>query len=87
MKYNIKSSITLPGDELELVERLKKQLKAKSKVEVVRQGLYLLRDSVDRQAMQAQYARASKQVRESTLAEIGELDKLAAEGLEDEADE
>jgi hypothetical protein len=82
MKSNTKSSITLPPAELALVEGLRKRLRAKTKVEVVRRGLYLLRDSVDREALRARYAEASKQVRESTLEELAELDGLSAEGLE-----
>ena len=82
MKSNTKSSITLPPAELALVEGLKKRLRAKSKVEVVRRGLYLLRDSVDRDALRARYAEASKRVRKSTLAELAELDGLSGEGLE-----
>jgi hypothetical protein len=82
MKSNIKSSITLPPAELALVEGLKKRLRAKSKVEVVRRGLYLLRDSVDRDALRARYAEASKRVRKSTLAELTELDGLSGEGFE-----
>jgi hypothetical protein len=84
MKSNTKSSITLPPAELALVERLKKRLRAKTKVEVVRRGLYLLRDSVDRNALRARYAEASRQVRTSTAAEIAELDALSFEGLEEE---
>lgn len=82
MKSNTKSSITLPPAELALVEGLRKRLRAKTKVEVVRRGLYLLRDSVDREALRARYAEASKQVRESTRAELEELDGLSGEGLE-----
>jgi hypothetical protein len=84
MKSNTKSSITLPPAELALVEGLRKRLHAKSKVEVVRRGLYLLRDSVERDALRARYAEASKQVRESTLAELEELDGLSGEGLDRE---
>ena len=84
MKSNTKSSITLPPEELALVERLRKRLRAKTKVEVVRRGLYLLRDSIDRQALQARYADASKRVRQSTLEEAAELDPLSAEGLDEE---
>lgn len=81
MKSNTKSSITLPPEELALVEGLRKRLRAKTKVEVVRRGLYLLRDSVDREALRAQYAEASRKVRSSALEELAELDPLAAEGL------
>ena len=84
MKSNTKSSITLPPAELALVEGLRKRLRAKSKVEVVRRGLYLLRDSVEREALRARYAEASKRVRKSTIEELAELDGLSAEGLEGE---
>jgi hypothetical protein len=82
MKSNTKSSITLPASELALVETLQKQLRAKSKVEVVRRGLYLLRDSVEREALRARYAEASRRTRDSTLAELEELDGLTAEAMD-----
>ena len=84
MKSNVKSSITLPPEELRLVNDLKKRLRARSKVEVVRRGLYLLKDSVDREALRAAYVRASAQVRSSTRAEVAELDGLVAKGLDDD---
>jgi Arc/MetJ-type ribon-helix-helix transcriptional regulator len=83
MKSNTKSSITLPASELELVEGLRKRLRAKSKVEVVRRGLFLLRDSVDREALREKYRQASRSVRKSTREELDELDGLSAEGLDD----
>jgi len=84
MTYNTKSSITLPPDELALVEGLRKKLRIKTKVEVVRRGLILLRDSVERDTLRAKYAEASRLVRESTRAEVAELDGLSSEGLGDE---
>jgi hypothetical protein len=84
MKTNTKSSITLPANELALVEGLRKRLRAKSKVEVVRRGLLLLRDSVDREALRAKYAEASQKVRQSNAKEVMELDALAGEGLGDD---
>jgi hypothetical protein len=84
MKSNTKSSITLPPAELALVEGLRKRLRAKTKVEVVRRGLYLLRDSIDREALRARYADASKRVRKSTLEEVAELDALSSEGLDED---
>lgn len=77
-----KSSITLPREELQLVNRLKKRLGAKTKVEVIRRGLYLLRDTTDREALRQAYVRASNAVRSSTIDELAELDELSAEGLE-----
>jgi hypothetical protein len=84
MKHNTKSSITLPPDELALVEGLRKKLRIKTKVEVVRRGLFLLRDSVDRSALRAKYAEASRLTRDSTRLELAELDGLSSEGLGDE---
>jgi Arc/MetJ-type ribon-helix-helix transcriptional regulator len=85
MKSNTKSSVTLPADELKLVNSLKKKLGAKSKVEVIRQGLRLLSERTDREALRRAYAQAAEQVRPSTLEEVRELDGLAGEGLVDEA--
>lgn len=83
MKTNAKSSITLPPDELKLVVALQARLKARSKVEVVRRGLRLLRDATDREALREGYRRASIATRESLRAELSELDALAGEGLSD----
>ena len=81
MKSNTKSSITLPPDELKLVVFLQSKLKAKSKVEVVRRGLRLLREATDRESLREAYRRASKATRAGLSAEIAELDALADEGL------
>jgi hypothetical protein len=82
MKNNIKSSITLPPNELLLVNELMKTLKAKSKVEVIRRGLLLLKDSLDRHALREAYQRASTLTREVNKTELAELDSLADEGLD-----
>jgi hypothetical protein len=84
MKSNTKSSITLPPAEVLLVNGLMKRLGARSKVEVVRRGLNLLKETTDRAALRNAYAQAARAVRTSTVAEIAELDSLAAEGLDDE---
>lgn len=81
MKTNTKSSITLPPEELRLVLALQAKLKAKSKVEVVRRGLRLLRDVTEREALREAYRRASRATRASLSRELRELDHLAAEGL------
>lgn len=83
MKSNTKSSITLPPAELELVEELQARLGAKSKVEVVRRGLRLLKESTDRDSLRAAYRTASAATRGSLPAEIEELDLLVAEGLDE----
>ena len=68
---------------LRLVESLQKRLRAKSKVEVVRRGLQLLKETTDREALKRAYADAARAVRESTKAELAELDHLAGEGLDE----
>jgi hypothetical protein len=83
MKVNTKSSITLPPEELKLVVALQAKLKAKSKVEVVRRGLRLLKESTDRASLREAYRRASIATRASLAIEMDELDHLAAEGLDE----
>ncbi|HEY2773830.1 MAG TPA: hypothetical protein VGK20_07235 [Candidatus Binatia bacterium] len=84
MKIHTKSSITLPPDELRLVKALQATLGAKSKVEVVRRGLRLLKEASDRESLREQFRRASAATRKSLSAEIDELDHLASEGLGNE---
>lgn len=84
MKKNTKSSITLPPEELRLVIALQEKLRAKSKVEVVRRGLRLLRESTDRESLRQAYRKASRSTRESLAAELKDLDPLTAEGLDRE---
>ena len=81
MKSNTKSSITLPPEELRVVLALQARLRAKSKVEVVRRGLRLLRDATEREALREAYRRASRATRASLTSELAELDHLAGEGL------
>jgi hypothetical protein len=81
MKSNAKSSITLPPDELRLVVALQARLKARSKVEVVRRGLRLLRDVTERESLRKAYRHASRATRASLSHEAKELDHLAGEGL------
>lgn len=81
MKAAAKSSITLPPQELRLVEHLKKKLAAKSNVEVVRRGLQLLKTSLDRQELRLRYRDASARVVAASRSEMADLDALSAEGL------
>jgi hypothetical protein len=81
MKINAKSSITLPPEELRIVLDLQAKLKARSKVEVVRRGLHLLRDVTQREALREAYRHASRATRASLSCELSELDHLDAEGL------
>jgi Arc/MetJ-type ribon-helix-helix transcriptional regulator len=83
MKSNTKSSITLPPEEVRLVVELQKKLNAKSKVEVVRRGLRLLRDVTERESLRESYRRASRATRPSLESELEELDHLSGEGLPD----
>jgi Arc/MetJ-type ribon-helix-helix transcriptional regulator len=80
---NARSSITLPPEELKLVLDLQARLKAKSKVEVVRRGLRLLKETTDRESLRESYRRASLATRASLASEMDELDHLAAEGLDE----
>ena len=82
MKLNTKSSITLPIEELKLVETLRRDLGAKTKVEVVRRGLRLLKDQTDRRSLQKAFREASMATRGMLKAELAELDSLTAEGLD-----
>jgi hypothetical protein len=84
MKSNTKSSITLPKEELALVEQLKVKLKAKSKVEIVRRGLKLLQEQTDRDSLRNAYREASEITRKDLEGELKELDHLSDEGLDDE---
>jgi hypothetical protein len=83
MKSDTKSSITLPPEELRLVLALQARLGAKTKVEVVRRGLRLLKETTDRESLREAYRRASAATRVSLLAELEELDHLTAEGLDE----
>ena len=86
MKNNttVKSSITLPPAELEIVNQLMVQLKAKSKVEVIRRGLMLLKDMCDAKLLKEQFRNASLLVRDANKEDYKELDRLSDEGLRDE---
>ena len=82
MKTNTKSSITLPAPELELVHDLMKALKAKTKVEVIRRGLALLKEATDRKSLRAAFKHASEATRGVIQSELDELDALTDEGLD-----
>jgi len=82
MKPDVKSSITLPAEELRLVRSLKARLRLKSNVEVVRRGLRLLHEATDRAALKAAYRGASVATRRASADEVAELDQLAGEGLD-----
>jgi Arc/MetJ-type ribon-helix-helix transcriptional regulator len=82
MKSNAKSSVTLPPDELRLVQTLKSRLKLKTNVEVIRRGLRLLQETTERQALKDAYRSASRATRKSIDRELAELDNLTGEGLD-----
>lgn len=81
MKNNTKSSITLPAAELELVMDLMKSLKAKTKVEVIRRGLTLLKETTDRKSLRDSFKRASEATKDTIQSELNDLDALTDEGL------
>ncbi|MSP62268.1 MAG: hypothetical protein EXR72_18445 [Myxococcales bacterium] len=83
MKLNTKSSITLPAAELAMVEKLRVRLGARTKVEVIRRALTVLRETTDRAALRRGYLDASRTTRAATLLEIADLDHLGGEGLDE----
>jgi len=83
MKSNTKSSITLPPHELKLVNELMKKTHSKTKVEVIRRGLQLLKASLDRDALREAYREASLKTRRHMKEELEMLDQLSDEGLGD----
>lgn len=83
MKNNTKSSITLPPKELKLVNELMRKTHSKTKVEVIRRGLHLLKDSLDREALREAYREASLKTRLHMKEELKMLDQLSDEGLDE----
>jgi hypothetical protein len=73
------ASLFLPR---ELVRTLKNRLRLKSNVEVVRRGLYLLKETTDRAALREAYRKASEAVRAESSSDLAELDRLSNEGLD-----
>ena len=82
MTINTKSSVTLPSETFAMVKELRRQLGAKRNVEVVRQGLYLLKERADRESLRNAYRQASMALKTVTEQELAELDHLSTEGLE-----
>ena len=81
MKNNIKSSITLPPSEMKLVLLLMKNLGIHTKVEVVRQGLNLLKETADRKFLEKEYAIAARKLKKATKKYVEEFDHLSGESL------
>jgi Arc/MetJ-type ribon-helix-helix transcriptional regulator len=83
MKSNTskKSSITLPEKELKVIELLRKKLKIKSNVEVVRQGLKLLKGQLDRNELKARYAQASISTKDESMNFLNSINHLDSENL------
>lgn len=77
------ASITLLASDMKLVVARQAKLKAKSKVEVVRRGLRLLKETTDRASLRDAYRGASRATRASLGREMAELDHMAAEGLDE----
>lgn len=83
VKTKVKSSVTLMPTEIDEIHSLMEQVGATSKVEVIRKGLKLLRESVDRESMREQFKLAAEKVKNSTSQELEDLDDLSNEGLEE----
>ncbi len=66
------------------MKRLKRMLKARSNTEVIRPSLTLLEESLNREALRAQFREAVERVRQSTPEEIKDLEGVVADGLDDE---
>ncbi|MCB0272667.1 MAG: hypothetical protein KDD46_06615 [Bdellovibrionales bacterium] len=81
MKKNTKSSITLPKEELKEVKLLQKKLNIKTKVEVIRRGLKLLKESTDRELLREEFKRASQEVLGQTEEFLRDHDHLTGENL------
>lgn len=82
MKFNTKSSVTLPPSELAMVNELMKKLKAKTKVEVIRRGLQLLKETTDRASLAEEFRRASQDIGHQK--DIEDLHR-ELEGIDDES--
>lgn len=80
-KKNVKSSITLPPAELEIVNELMTKLDAKSKVEVIRQGLALLKLKTDRDSLAEQFRHAVKLSKSVPRDEVLSLGTLSDEQI------
>jgi carbamoylphosphate synthase large subunit len=78
---NEKSSITLPKEELKLVISLKKKLKAKSNVEVIRQALKALYETLDKNELLKAYHKASVSTQKFYQEEMAVFDSLVDEGI------
>ena len=81
-KRSVKSSITLPPREFKLVRELKRDLKAKSNVEVIRMSLELMKRLRDREELKTRFREASEAARKHLHAELVELDHLSGELIE-----
>jgi hypothetical protein len=77
------AGVTLLAADLKLVAALQAKLKAKSKIEVVRCGLRLLKKSTDRASLRDAYRSASRATRASLGHELTELDHLTSERLDE----
>jgi hypothetical protein len=81
MKVNTKSSITLPPNELKMVLGLMKRLGLKTKVEVVRQALLMLKEKLERENLRKSYEDASLKARQSTKEGLADFDHLTDENI------
>ena len=84
MKNNTKSSITLPHDEVVIIDMLMKKLKLKSRVSVIRKAIAKLKEDSEREALKEEFRKASLAIRAQYQHEIEDLDSLSSEGLDED---
>ena len=77
----MRSSITIAGDELQLLQRLKTLLGYSTNAEVVRAALRMLDDDAKNTQLKAEFAAASMSARLACRADMADLDDLCDEGL------
>ena len=84
MKNNTKSSITLPANEVIVVDMLMKRLKLSSRVSVIRKALEILKEESERTALKEEFRKASTLVQGRNAQDMIALDALSSEGLDED---
>jgi hypothetical protein len=83
-KKSVKSSFTLPAQEVPIVNMLRKKLKLKSNTQVIRMALFDLKEKVYRDELRDRFKEASDLVKNNWPEEAKWLEESVGEGLEDE---
>ena len=76
MKVSARSSITLPAEDVALIERLKRRVGAKTNIAVVRRALRLLDSTTERDELRWAYRDALNATRGSLADEMADLDEV-----------